>query len=247
MLGAVPQQRRGGHHDVGTGKQVLGHVVRGLDPGSRRERGAHPSVQERDPRARQPCLRRVGEADLAHHGERVGVDVGLQESVEQHQGVRARFVEPQRHLAGRAEVRAQLDGHRDADRVLHPGQDVDVPLLDIAARDARVAGEVVDVQLDRGCAGLLHRAGIVGPATRRDTVEAADHRDLDDKGRALEQAQILARAGLVFGSGGEVGERLREALGAGVDQPRVLGRLPVQLFLEEGVEDNRADAGMGTG
>jgi hypothetical protein len=74
-----------------------------------------------------------------------------------------------------------------------------VPLLDLAARGAWVAGEVVDVQLDRSCARLLHRAGIVGPATRRDPVEAADHRDLDDKGRTLEQAQVLTRAGLVFG------------------------------------------------
>ena len=76
-----------------------------------------------------------GEADLAHHGERLGVDVGLQEPVEEHQRVRARLVQPQRHLAGRAEVRAQLDRHRHADRLFDPRQDVDVPLLDVAARD----------------------------------------------------------------------------------------------------------------
>ena len=180
-----------------------------------------------------------------HDGERVGVDVGLQEPVEQHERVRARLVEPQRHLAGRAEVRAQLDRHRHADRVLDPRQDVDVPLLDVAARDARVAGEVVDVQLDRGGAGVLHRPGVVGPAAGRDAVEAADHRDVDGGGGALEQAQVAARAGLVLGGGREVGERLGEALGAGVDQPRVLGRLAAQLLLEERVEDDRADAGVG--
>ena len=129
--------------------------------------------------------------------------------------------------------------------LLDPLQDVDVPLLDVAARDVRVAGEVVDVQLDRGGAGILHRPGIVDPAAGRDAVEAADHRDVDRGGGALEQAQVAPRAGLVLGGGREVGERLREALGAGVDQPRVLGRLPAQLLLEERVEDDRADAGVG--
>ena len=74
----------------------------------------HPSVQERDPRARQARLGRAREADLRHDGERVGVDVGLQEPVEEHERVGAGLVEPQRHLAGRAEVRAQLDRHRHA-------------------------------------------------------------------------------------------------------------------------------------
>ena len=70
----------------------------------------------------------------------------------------------------------------------------------------RVAGQVVDVQLDRGGAGVLHRPGVVGPAAGRDAVEAADHGDLDGGRRALEQAQVAARAGLVLGGFGEVGE-----------------------------------------
>ena len=185
----------------------------------------------------------AGEADPLHHGEGLGVDVGLQEPVEQHQGVRAGLVQPQRHLAGRAEVGAQLDSHRHGDRTLDPRQDIDVPLLDVAARDVRVSGEVVDVQLDRGRARVLHRPGVVDPAAGRDAVEAGDHRNLDAGRGTLEQAQVATGAGLVLGGGREVGERLGEALGAGVDQPRVLGRLPAQLLLEEGVEDDRTDAG----
>ena len=110
---------------------------------------------------------------------------------------------------------------------------------------SRVAGEVVDVQLDRGSAGILHRPGIVGPAAGRDAVEAADHRDVDGCGGALEQAQVAPRPGLFLSGGREVGERLREALGACVDELRVLGRLAAQLLLEERVEDDRADAGVG--
>ena len=118
-------------------------------------------------------------------------------------------------------------------------------LLDVAAGDARVAGEVVDVQLDRGGAGVLHRAGVVGPAAGCDAVQAGDHRNVDRGGGALEQAQVAPRAGLVLGGGREVGERLGEALGAGVDQPRVLCCLAAQLLLEERIEDDRAHACVG--
>jgi hydrogenase maturation protein HypF len=63
-----------------------------------------------------------------------------------------------------------------------------VPLLDVPAGEVRVAGDVVDVQLDRGRAGILHRPGVGRPAAERDAVEAADHGHLDHRGRALEQA-----------------------------------------------------------
>ena len=132
--------------------------------------------------------------DGRHHLERVGVDLGLQEAVEEHEPVRARLVEAVGHLAERAEVRAELHGDRHADRLLDAAQDVDVALLDVAAGGARVAGEVVDVQLDRGRAGLLHRARVVDPAARRDAVQAADHRDRRRRPRR-------ARAGSGSGAG----------------------------------------------
>jgi hypothetical protein len=45
----------------------------------------------------------------------------------------ARFVKPEGHLAGRAEVRPELDRHRHrhGHGGLDPAQDVDVPLLDV--------------------------------------------------------------------------------------------------------------------
>ena len=78
-----------------------------------------------------------------------------------------------------------------------------MPLLDVAAGDARVAGQVVDVQLDRGGAGILHRPGVVDPAVGRDTVEAADHRDVDGGSGALEQAQVAPRARLPSAAAGK--------------------------------------------
>ena len=131
------------------------------------------------------------------------------------------------------------------DRVLDAGEDIDVALLDVPARDARAAGQVGDVQLDRGGAGILHRPRVVGPAAGRDAVEAADDGDRHGRRRSLEQAQVPARAGLLLGDVGEVGQRLGEALGAGVGEARVLRRLAAQLLLEQRVEHHRADAGVG--
>ena len=104
----------------------------------------------------------------------------------------------------------ELDRHRHGHRVLDARQDVEVALLDVAAGGMRVAREVVDVQLDRGGAGVLHRPGVVGPAARRDAVEAADHRDVDGGHGALEQAHVGTRAGLLLGLVREVGQRLGE-------------------------------------
>ena len=117
----------------------------------------------------------------------------------------ARPVQSQCDLAGRAEGRAELDrdGHT-GDRVLVALKDVNVPLLDVSARDARVAGQVVDVQFDRGGAGVPHRARVAGPASGRGRVEAGDHGDLDSTRGALQRAQMTAWAGLLFDRRGEV-------------------------------------------
>ena len=94
-------------------------------------------------------------------------------------------------------------------------------LLDVAAGDVRVAGEVVDVQLDRGGAGVLHRARVVASSPPGVTpLRLRDHRDVDGGGGALEQAQVAVRSGVLLGAGREVGERLGEALGGLVDEPR---------------------------
>ncbi len=111
--------------------------------------------------------------------------------------------------------------------------------------DVRVAGQVVDVQLDRGRAGVLHRACVVGPAAGRDAVEAGDHRDARPRPRR-------ARAG--SGSGVGRGPPRRSAgssrapqgssRAGGVDEPSVARGLLSQLLLEQREQHDRADAGV---
>jgi hypothetical protein len=43
---------------------------------------------------------------------------------------------------------------------LDSGENVEMPLLDIPTGCLRIAWHVVDVEFDRGCASVLHRARI---------------------------------------------------------------------------------------
>ena len=174
--------------------------------------------------------------------ELLGIDVRLQEAIEQHQRVRPGLVEAQHHLAGRAEVGTQLDRDRHADGGLDVLQDIDVTLFDLAAGDLGITGEVVDVQLDRGGAGVLHRAGVFRPPFRGDAVEARDHGNVDGRDGALQQDQVTTGAAVLFDHGGEVVQRLGKALGRLLDEPDGSRRLLSQLLLEQREHDDRPDA-----
>ena len=178
----------------------------------------------------QVRARRVSRAREVHSRqdhEPLGVDVGLQEAIEQHDRIGTGVVEPQRHLAERAEVGAELNRDGHGNRGFDSLEDIEVTLLDVASRGLHTAREVVDVQLDRGGAGVLHGTGIVGPTLRGDAVEARDHGNLDRGHRAFEQRQVGVRAAVLLGNGGKVTERLGEALGAVFDETdRPRGLLP---------------------
>jgi hypothetical protein len=178
-------------------------------------------------------------------GECLGIDVRLQEAVEKHECVGSGLVQPQRKLAEGTEVRAQLDGDRHRDRRLHASEDIDVAFLHVAAGDARVTREVVDVQLDRGGACVLHQASVVRPSFWGDPVEARDDWNVGGGRGTLDEAEVTGGAGVVLDDGRYVIERLGEALGRAVDDLRSARFLLAQLLLEERVQNDRADPGIG--
>src|SRR5262249_22669767 len=61
VAGPVPEQCRGGHHHVGAGQQVPGHVGGVFDAAGCGERGAHPPGEQGDPGPGQPPLRPGGQ------------------------------------------------------------------------------------------------------------------------------------------------------------------------------------------
>ncbi len=117
-------------------------------------------------------------------------------------------------------------------------------LLDVPAGRVRVAGEVVDVQLDRSGSRILHRTRVVRPALGGDAVEAGDHGNVDRGCRALDQAQVRTGAGVLLDADREVVHRLGEAVGGSLQESCGPRGLLSQLLLEQRMQDDRADAGV---
>ena len=79
------------HGDVGADHERLDDVGAGVHAGrgGQRHVGAELGPQDGDPPQRQAQLPRLAELDAGHDVERVEVEVGLVEAVEQHQSVGA--------------------------------------------------------------------------------------------------------------------------------------------------------------
>ncbi len=246
MPDPVPHEGGGRHHDVGAREQVGRHVLRALDAGRRTERGPDPVVQDRDPGAGQPGLRRGGQVEAGRHREGLGVDVGLEVAVEQHQPVGAGAVQADRHLAGGAEVRTQLHHHRHRDDLADLLQDGDVEVLDGTARRRRVARHDVHVELDGGGPGVDEGAREADPPARGAAVEAGDDRDVHGGRALLDEPQV---AGGTAGLGGRGGREVRRGLTVGVLGPlghgEVVQVLAGDLLLEQRGQDDRPDARVG--
>jgi hypothetical protein len=174
--------------------------------------------------------------------ERLDVDVGLVEAVEDDEPTRPRVLEL---LCERREGRVERrELHRDGDRHAraHRREDVERALLDERAWLSRVGGHVIDVELERVRAGLLDLLRVLEPARGRDAVERRDdgHRDgLADAADLLEvrvgPEAVLARLGE---ERARLGERVRVRLEV-VEEALVRGR---DLLLEDRVHHDRGGA-----
>ena len=144
-------------------------------------------------------------AELEIHGEaqRHDVDVGLVETVEEHQTRGAGFAERARHGADRAEIGTELDRDRQRHRRLHRFQHVDIALFDLIAGHRHIGGNEIDVELDRVGARLLQPAGIVDPAAARDAVEAGDHRNGDGFLGPPDDVEVAFRPDCILGLAAE--------------------------------------------
>ena len=100
MVGAMTEQRRRSHHHIGAGEEVLRHVSRGLDARGRCERAVDLSAKQADPGAWKSSLEWARELDALRDLERVGVEVGLHEAVEENERICSGFVEAMGDLAG---------------------------------------------------------------------------------------------------------------------------------------------------
>jgi hypothetical protein len=150
--------------------------------GRRRSAPGRPSRCRRAPRssAGAAAVRAgVAQDQVGHHFQRFQVEIGLVEAIEKHQAV-APAASSFGHVRHRAEVRAELHGHGDmptaAFTALSPDRCIAAPPVRRTSPGHR---DVVDVQLQRVGAGLLHLVWrSFEPAAHGRAVQAGDHRDI---------------------------------------------------------------------
>ena len=243
-LGAVGQQFAGQHRHRCPGHQTLDRVEMVVHTGRQTQVGGHPLVQDRDPAQRQAQLIRAAQHQVRHDLVIVQVEVGLIEAVEQHQGIRARVGQPLGHIAHRAEVRAELDRHRNGDRAFDMKERVDVAPLDLLGADLRIGRDVVDVQLERVCAGLLDAPGVIDPGPVRHAIQAGDDGNMGGFLGLVNELQVVIGAGVIRPHLREVGRRFIEALGPVAHEVIERVAFLLDLFLEQGGQDDGRRAGI---
>ena len=245
MARAVIQQATRQLHAIGTGEQQLEHVVGRVGTAGGGQAGRHATAQDGDPAQRQPKLIGSGQHQVWRDIEFFETDVGLHETVEQHQPLGAGLGQPCGHVGHRAEVRRHLHGHRQRDLPGDRFDQVDITLFDLRGRVVHAGCQEEDVQLDRISAGFLHLVCNVRPAARRVAVETGDDRDLQRLLGLRDQVQVLVAAGTQASRFLEEATRFGRHLGTRQQQP-VGGHLVVLdlLFEERRQDDGRYPGGL---
>ena len=83
----MPKQSRSHHDDVRSRQDQLGRLFGSVDAGGGGQGTVDPSVQYRDPPQHEAELGRRGQDQVGDDLQTVKVDVGLVETVEQHQAI----------------------------------------------------------------------------------------------------------------------------------------------------------------
>ncbi len=242
--GPLLQQLRGDLSGAGAGHDRLQHILVGVDAVGDGEVGVDAPIEDGHPAEREAHRGGGAENEIGSHLQLLQIDIGLVEAVEEDEAVRAGLGQATCHEGDGAEVGPQLHGDGYLHALAHLAEDIKVHLLHLRAGDEWVGGNVVDVQLERVGARLLHEPGVARPAAGRSAVEAGDHRDVDRLLRLSDRLQIGIRVELEGDGLWEVGERLGVALGTIGQVVIELQALLSDLLLEERRHHDRRRAGI---
>ena len=154
--------------------------VAGVDAGGggQRDGGAELRPQDGDPAQGQPQLPGLAQLDPGDDVERLEVEVGLVEAVEQHQPVGAGVDDLLREVGHRRVVGAELHGQRDRATAERTAPTISRSSCSTSCgRPRRIGGHPVEVELERIGAGVLQQPGVARPSRRGGGVQAGDDRD----------------------------------------------------------------------
>jgi hypothetical protein len=240
--GAVLQQARGGHHDVGAHEQQLERILGGVHAARGGQRGRDAAAQDADPLQRDARVVGVREHQAGHELELLEVDVRAQVAVEEHQAVGTGLDQAPAEVRGRAEAGADLDRQRNAHGLAHDGHEVEHAALELGAARVEVGRDDVGIELDRARAGLLQLAGVARPAAGRAAVEAGADRDRELVAGSPQGLEVglrpereLAQLRLVVEG---FGERIASVLAQSLQRELLVD----DLLLEQGRHDGHGGA-----
>ncbi len=242
-LGAVRNQLGCQHRHLRAGHHGLERILRAMHAAGQRQVGRDAPVQDRDPAQRQPQIVRAAERQAGHHLQRLQIEVGLIEAVEQHQPVGAGLGESLGQMRQRGDEGAQLERDRDTHPRANRADEVDIRIFKLSPTYACVGRQVVDVQLQCIGAGLLDFMRILDPSAGRDAVEAADHRNIKRLLQPPQVIEIALGANIVALHLGKIAERLGIGLGAAAEVMIELVTLVGDLLLEQRVQHDRRCTG----
>jgi hypothetical protein len=106
--------------------------------------------------------------------ERIEINVGLIEAIEQDKGVGAGCIEPPRHVGHVAEEGAELYRDGNCDHRLHSAENIDVLLLHCIGAEFRIGGNGVDVAFQSVRSRFLDELGVLRPAPDGGAIEAGN-------------------------------------------------------------------------
>ena len=195
------------------------------------------------PEQREPDLVRLTELEIGQHLQACQIQIGLIETVEQHQGIRARVVQGHGHVADGTEIGTELHRDRDRDRRSHRSQDVEITLLDIAARRRKIGRNEIDIEFEPVRSGLFELFGVGGPALIADSVQAGDHRNPGRLSGPANEFEIIVRSMLHVDQFGKIAETLRPTVVVRGGQMLVSCGFRFDFLLEERRQDQSSGAG----
>ncbi len=201
--------------------------------------GFDATAQNGDPAQRQAQVEGRGEHDVRVWLESIQVDIGLVETVEQHQPIDTGLVEAVGYVGHGTEVGVEFDGNRQIHGRSDLGEDVEVSILHIIAGFFRIGRQMIEIQLQRISTGCLDLTGVFRPATGCGSIQTADDGDVDGLLQVLDVREISVRPRLVTGMIGEVAHHI-----APVWTSIVLGcqLTVVDLLLEQREHDHGGEA-----
>src|ERR1019366_907427 len=244
VLDAVLQQRRCHHGHVRARHHGLQHVAGIMHPTGDGDVGLDLVIQNGGPMEPEAQLMRAAQHQVRYYLQLLQVEVGLVETIKDHDAVGAGFGQTLDEVGARREVRPQLYRNRDMYTLADGAYQVTIAVFQRRRRERWIAGNVEDVQLQRVGARLLHELGVADPSARRAAIEAGDDRNAYGGFALAQQFQIAIGADMIILHVRQIGGGFGVAVDAVLQRAVYVFALRLDLFFKQRIHHDGRGPGV---